>query len=102
LNKIKNIEPILNDNRKIKLDEKADRIIMGYFPHTEKFLPFALKHLKKNGVIHFHNTYKENELLNKPINDIKKSIRKFRILEKKIVKSVSPRTYHVVIDVKID
>src|SRR3989344_4183378 len=34
LNKIKNIEPILGDCRKIKISVKADRIIMGYLPHT--------------------------------------------------------------------
>ena len=101
LNKIKNIEPILGDNRKIRLNEKADRIVMGYFPGTEKFVPNALKMLKPNGIIHFHNTYREDEVWEKPMNDIKKNIKRFKILDKKVVKSVSPRTYHVVIDVKI-
>jgi tRNA wybutosine-synthesizing protein 2 len=101
LNKTKNIITILGDNRKIKLDEKTDRIVMGYFPKTEKFLPAALKMLKKGGIIHFHSTYKENELWRKPLSDIRKYVKKFRIMNKKIVKSVAPRTYHVVMDIKV-
>ena len=72
LNKTKNIIPILGDNRKISknLTGKADRIIMGYFPNTEKFLPSAITMLKKKGIIYFHNTYREGELWKKPINEI--------------------------------
>jgi len=116
LNKIKNIEPILGDNREIteKLRSKADRIIMGYFEtkrrtsgasvsSTDKFLPYAIKILKKRGIIHFHNTYKENELWQKPINEIKMACHGFtyKILEKKKVKSIAPRTWHVVMDIAI-
>src|SRR3989344_8144755 len=82
LNKIKNIEPILGDCRKIKISVKADRIIMGYLPHTEKFLPYALKMLKNGGIIHFHNTYREDELWKKPASDLNKNIGRFRIIEK--------------------
>ncbi|MFH0832455.1 MAG: class I SAM-dependent methyltransferase family protein [Candidatus Aenigmatarchaeota archaeon] len=100
LNKAGNIHPILGDNRRIaeKLAGKADRVIMGYFPGTEKFLPYALMMLKKNGIIHYHNIYKESELWKKPINEIKKigAI----ILEKRKVKSYAPRVWHVVLDVK--
>jgi len=101
LNKIKNIEPILGDCRKVKLDEKADRIIMGYFQGTEKFIPSALRLLKKDGIIHFHNTYREDELWTKPMIDIKKTITNYKILNKKIVKSIAPKTYHVVIDISV-
>lgn len=104
LNKIKNIEPILGDNRKIaeKLKEKADRIIMGYFPKTEKFLPYALTMLKKNGIIHFHNIYKEKELWKKPIREIEKLKTNYRILTKKKVKSFAPRVWHVVLDIELE
>jgi len=114
LNKIKNIEPILGDCRHILKgkeikEEKnhrfvlsVDHIIMGYFSGTEKFLPYALKMLKNGGVIHFHNTYRESELWEKPISDLRKHIKKFKILNKKIVKSVGPRNYHIVIDLKVN
>jgi tRNA wybutosine-synthesizing protein 2 len=105
LNRIKNIEPILGDNRKIakKLVGKADRIIMGYFPNTDKFLPYALMMLKKKGIIHLHNIYKENEIWQKPIREIKRACHGFnyKILEKKKVKSIAPRTWHVVLDIEI-
>lgn len=102
LNRIKNVEPILGDNRKILLSDTADRIIMGYFPNTKKFLPSAISMLKSKGVIHFHNTYKKNELWNKPISQLEKiSGITYRILTKKKVKSVAPNTYHVVLDVTV-
>ena len=114
LNKIKNIEPIVGECRHILKgkeikEEKnhrfvlsVDHIIMGYFSGTEKFLPYALKMLKNGGVIHFHNTYRESELWEKPISDLRKHIKKFKILNKKIVKSVGPRNYHIVIDLKVN
>ena len=103
LNKAKNIVPILGDNRKIARELKgtADRVIMGYFPSTDKFLPSALMMLKKKGVIHFHNSYSEKELWKKPINQIKKLKVSYRVLSKKKVKSVSPRAWHVVMDIAV-
>jgi len=97
LNKIKNIDPILGDNMKIKIIN-VDRILMGYFPKTERFLPHALKMTKKGTIIHFHNTYRKNELWKKPIHDIKKACENCKILSKRKVKSTAPNVYHVVID----
>lgn len=102
LNKAINIEAILGDNRKVALDRVADRVVMGYFPHTEKFLPAALTMLKSKGIIHFHNVYKEAELWHKPMSHLDRMGVNYKILGKKKVKSVAPRTYHVVLDVLID
>jgi len=101
LNKIKNIEPIHGDCRKIKIKEKADRVIMGYFPGTERFLNSALRLVKKGGIIHFHNTYATHELWLKPEADLKKHVKDFEIIEKRIVKSAGPHIQHVVLDVKV-
>lgn len=101
LNKIKNIIPIKADCRIFHTKEKADRIIMGYFPNTENFLPTALSLLKNKGIIHFHNIYKENELWNKPKDDISKHINNFQILSKHKVKSIAPKIYHVVLDIEV-
>jgi tRNA wybutosine-synthesizing protein 2 len=101
LNKINNITPVLGDNRKIDIIN-ADRIIMGYFPHTEEFLPYALKFSKHGTIIHFHNTYRKDELWKKPISDIEKVCQSsglgFKVLDKKKVKSFSPNIFHVVVD----
>jgi len=121
LNKINNIEPILGDNRKLTINGIADRIIMGYFqtdrrrqldvpkvrhfvgaPNgSERFLPFAVKMLKNKGVIHFHNVYRKDELWHKPIRELEKLGVTYRIIDKKIVKSVAPNTYHVVLDINV-
>ena len=100
LNKISNMDAINADCREADIEGVADRILMGYFPGTEKFLPFALKMLKDGGVIHFHNAYREDELWKKPAEDLK-ALGNFRILTKKKVKSVGPRMWHVVLDVQV-
>lgn len=103
LNRISNIEPLLGDNRKIKLEGIADRVIMGYLPHTDRFLPFAARMLKNKGTIHFHNIYRADELWLKPRNQLKEKLSAvaYRIASKKKVKSVAPKMYHVVIDIGI-
>lgn len=100
LNKISNIDAMNADCSGVFLNGVADRVIMGYFPHTEKFLPFALKMLKKNGVVHFHNTYLESELWTKPEGHLK-VLGNFKVLMKKKVKSVAPRCYHIVMDIGV-
>ncbi len=112
LNKTKNIKPILGDNRNVKLPEEADRIIMGYFEtkrrrnasgSCEKFLKHAVRMLKSKGIVHFHNIYKEKDLWKKPVNEIKKACKGcgIKILQKRRVKSIAPRTWHVVLDIEI-
>ncbi len=101
LNKLNNIQPILGDNRSLMLRGKADRVIMGYFPGTEKFLPYAIAMLKKKGVIHFHNSYSEKDLWRKPLAEIKKLKVSYKILSKKKVKSIAPRKWHVVMDIAV-
>jgi tRNA wybutosine-synthesizing protein 2 len=104
LNKVINIEPINDDCRNVKI-ENADRILMGYFPNTEQFLPYALKMAKRGTIIHFHNIYRKDELWNKPLEDIKNTCEQsnlsFEVLEKKKVKSFAPNVFHVVIDFQV-
>ena len=100
LNKIANIEAINADCRKIDLP-RADRIIMGYFPHTEKYLPYARNFCRSGTIIHFHNTYRKDELWSKPLAHIKKHF-DCKIIEKKKVKSFAPNVYHVVVDFECD
>lgn len=107
LNNIKNIEPILSDNRDKsiinRIHNKADRVLMGYFSkenNTKNFLETAMNYVKKGGIIHYHNVYRMDDLWDKPIQDIK-SVGNIEIINKKKVKSVGPRLYHVVIDFKV-
>ncbi len=104
LNKITNINAIQGDCRQFSdsFRKSFDRIIMGYLPNTEAFLPYALFMAKNGCIIHFHNTYKKEELWKKPIVHIEEACSKanarLEIISKKKVKSYSPNRWHVVID----
>ncbi|MBI2583094.1 MAG: class I SAM-dependent methyltransferase family protein [Candidatus Aenigmarchaeota archaeon] len=103
LNGIRSIEPKRGDCRKIRIREKADRVIMGYFPGTEKFLPHAFKFLKERGVVHYHNLYSDKELWEKPLKDVEKAARKsgYRIVSitgRNVVKSYAPGIWHTCLD----
>ena len=95
-NYITNVIPILGDCRKVKNLPKADRIIMGYFPGTLKFLPSALKISKKGTVIHLHEL----------TSDVKKTTKeiwkhKVKIIGVKEVKEYSPSKRHCVFDLSV-
>jgi tRNA wybutosine-synthesizing protein 2 len=103
LNGLSNVIPVKGDCRKAKLEQKADRVLMGYFPGTESYLPSAFALLGDRGIIHYHNIYKEAEMLRKPLEELeaaaKKSGYRFSaIIGQRTVKSYAPRTFHVVID----
>lgn len=107
LNRINNIVAIQGDCKVAAktLPVKADRILMGYFPGTEEFLPAALFLAKPGCIVHFHNIYNEKDLWDKPKEQIelisKAMKRDYEIVSKKKVKSAGPRKYHVVIDLRI-
>ncbi|MEM2873878.1 MAG: class I SAM-dependent methyltransferase family protein [Candidatus Nanoarchaeia archaeon] len=96
LNKLLNITAIEGDCR-FFIGEKADRILMGYFPNTIKFLPHALKLSKKGTHIHFHE-------LTSDLDNLKKKISKFKELEIENIRKVkeySPNKTHYVFDLKV-
>lgn len=109
LNEVKNIEPILGDCRDVAMYKDmqniTDRIIMGYLPNTYRFIPAALKFAKKKTIIHYHDTFSEDELWNKPIAVLEKFCKKYgyfvKVLEKRKVKSYAPKVWHVVLDVQV-
>jgi tRNA wybutosine-synthesizing protein 2 len=106
LNKLTNITPKLGDCRRVRIPEGADRIIMGYLPKTEKYLNAAFRFAKPSCIIHFHNTYRENELWKKPFEDLEKAATKanYKItsIATRKVKSYAPRIYHVVMNVGVE
>ncbi len=58
LNNVTNVQTIWGDCKDFarSVTNFADRVIMGYFPGTEEFLPSAIKIAKNNASVHFHNT----------------------------------------------
>lgn len=99
------IEVREGDCRKVAPDGVADRVLMGYFPGTARFLPAALEALApEGGWIHYHTVADEpdpgrqaaREVLEQPaISGVELSIETTRR-----VKSVAPRRVHVVLDLE--
>lgn len=105
LNKLTNVEVIEGDCRGIALKNCADRVLMGYFPGTEAFLPAAFGFLRRRGIVHYHNIYRTEELWRKPLGTLESSAlengyRLEKVLYKNRVKQYSPGKYHVVVDAK--
>jgi tRNA wybutosine-synthesizing protein 2 len=107
MNRIDKVKAIRGDCRKIKLREKADRIIMGYFPETQKFLPAAFGFLNDCGVLHYHNIYPEESLWHVPLEELgeyaeKAGYKVKSVLEQRVVKSYAPGVQHAVVDVSVE
>ena len=101
LNRISNTTPVLGDCRKVKLPV-ADRIIMGYFPNTLKFLPAALKISKKGTIIHFHEIGKNPDKIKQRIENLLKQAKvKAKITNTRIIKSYSATKNHFVFDLRV-
>jgi len=103
LNKVENeVIPMLGDVRQVLEDReiKADRIIMNLPGTAYEFLNSAMNSIKDGGVIHY---YEFAENFEKPIERLEKAAnpRKVEILDKRKVRSRSPGTWHMGIDVKI-
>lgn len=107
LNNVSNVQAIWGDCKDFAKSVKdfADRIVMGYFPGTEEFLPYAIRIANNGAKIHYHNIYASKELWSKPLKQIEQACSqqscKFEILEKKKVKSYKPNVFHVVVDFKV-
>ncbi|HLC67512.1 MAG TPA: class I SAM-dependent methyltransferase family protein [archaeon] len=107
LNKLNNVTAIQGDCKIAArgLGGRADRVIMGYFPGTEEFLPAAMFMAKTGCMIHYHNIYFEKDLWKKPLEELesvaKAMNKKYEVVAKKKVKSVGPRKWHVVIDFRV-
>jgi tRNA wybutosine-synthesizing protein 2 len=104
LNKVNNkIKPILGDCKDIAPKLSADRVIMGYIKTTHDFLEPAIKCLKKEGTLHYHETV-PNKLINtRPYNRIKEVAkdREVKVTNIEVIKKYSPGVSHAVVDAKI-
>lgn len=106
LNRLRNIQPILGDNRELDLENVADRVIMGYILKTRYFLDKAFQLLKEEGgVIHYHDTLPEKALYSEGVQSIRRAaeVHNYRLTSYEIrkVKKYAPGVWHVVIDAKV-
>jgi tRNA wybutosine-synthesizing protein 2 len=102
LNRLHNVEIMEGDCRDVE-EIRGDRVIMGYLPGTQKFLPKAFELLRSSGVIHYHDLFRKNELWRRPLGvleeeALKNGYKMDKVLYKKVVKQYSPCKYHVVVD----
>ena len=103
LNNISNVTVIQGDCREVEVPEKANRILMGYLPGTDKFLPHAFRFLGNVGTIHYHDVFQDNDLWEKPKNILEAAAMDAGYVLRKItytgkVKQFSPHKHHVVLD----
>ena len=101
------IEALEGDNREITPVGIADRVIMGYFGATIRFLPTAFKCLKENkGVIHFHDKFPDEDVPNNTMEQINNEARKCGLIADllyyKKVKSFAPGISHYVFDLEVN
>jgi len=100
------VEPLKGDNREVAPRNVADRVILGYFGDTHKFLPFAFNCLKnQEGVIHYHDKFVDESIPDMPMNIIEKVAGEYdrgvNLIRYKKVKSYAPGISHYVFDVEI-
>ena len=101
-NRIRNVAVLQSDCMEVKIPEKAGRVLMGYFPGTEKFLPKAIRFLGSEGWVHYHNIYPEGQVPAKPLAEVRAVAKScgYRVVkaECRVVKSYAARKSHVVVD----
>lgn len=108
LNKVANVVvPLLGDCRKEMPENIADRVIMGYLHDTWKFLPKAARIIGENGgVIHYHEKCRDKLIKKRSIDVLKfineKTGRLSKLIKLHNIKSYSPHTSHVVMDILVE
>ncbi|HET6403113.1 MAG TPA: class I SAM-dependent methyltransferase family protein [Candidatus Thermoplasmatota archaeon] len=100
------VEPWLGDNRDYPHEGAFDRVLMGYFPGTARFLPKALALLKPTGgVIHYHDTAHERrwkeEMTRSFLDAARACGRVVAVQEARVVKSQSPGVVHAVLVARV-
>lgn len=100
------VNPLFGDNRVIAPKNVAERVVMGYFEDTEKFLPTAFDCLKNcTGIIHFHNVCSDELFPETPLKIVEKTADKYKrnveFLTYRVIKSYAPGVSHIVLDIQV-
>jgi tRNA (guanine37-N1)-methyltransferase len=119
LNKVEGTAiPVLGDAREEleKLEGVADRVLMPLPEQAYSFLPLAVRALKLDkeragGVIHYYDVStgrKGDDLFNVPLERARANLSsafgnslRIEVEETRVVRSVAPRKYHVVLDLRV-
>lgn len=96
--------PIFGDNRLKTPENRASRVLMGFFNVDQIQFDKAVNAIHKEGWIHYHSTAprNENEPLEKFIEKMQEIFSfKIQLLSTRRVKKFSPRLYHLCTDIYI-
>ena len=106
LNKLKGeVVPMLGDARKVAPRGVASRVVMNLPKSSDAFLDLAFEVLSQSGgVVHYYTLAPEEDLWGKA--ELARGVaermgRKIKVLEKRVVRTYSPRNYHVVFDLRV-
>lgn len=100
------VEPVFGDNREVAPIGVADRVVMGYFGATIRFLPTAFRCLKNNsGIIHFHDKFSDKDKSDITLEHINNEARKCGLIVNLLnhikIKSFAPGVSHYVFDLEV-
>lgn len=113
-NKLKNVEVFEGDSKEV-VEElvakgvKADRILLGYLPPPVESVQYAMKIVKKGGMIHYDDLI----MVDRKDEDIQKTMKMFEeeaklagflgaeLVNAQKVKSYRPKVDHYVLDIKV-
>ncbi len=100
------IEVLVGDCRERAPEGSADRVHMGYFPATWRYLDCALRALRADGgMLHYHTEVKEPDAIQKAkeelVANLPSSAPQPRTVGARRVKTTGPGAVHVVLDVEV-
>ena len=100
------VEPIKGDNRQVAPTNVADRVLLGFFKETKKFLKTAVQCLKNNeGIIHYHDVFPDKSVPEEALHHINAVVNEYNkeseLLKFRRVKSYAPGIGHYVFDIRI-
>ncbi|MCD7781340.1 MAG: class I SAM-dependent methyltransferase family protein [Methanosphaera sp.] len=103
LNKlIGEVIPIQGDINEVICDlPLADRILMNLPGSAREFLPLAINHLKKGGILNYYEFSSEYEDVIRHVEEVADN-RDCEVLNIRKVKSQSPGIWHIGLDIKIN
>ena len=97
------VEPVLGDNRELRGDSIADRVLMGYVKTTHEFIDTAFRLVRSGGVVHYHETCPCELLPDRPAQRLRDALPQGRVevIGIREIKSYSPGISHVVVDARV-
>jgi len=100
------IDPLFGDSLFVAPENVADRVVMGYLGGTDRFFLKALSCLKeKIGMVHFHDTFPDEKIPDKPMETLKEKSKlvdcDLELVTSIRVKSYAPGIGHYVFDIRV-